>query len=97
MLVTDRGSGDKDTRPFTLESASDLKITIRIIARADLRYVGLYWYLFNVDLERWLKNGQVDGEQGVFTFYAARVPAGNWYIRIISANCNWEITVEKVT
>ncbi len=40
VLVTDRGSGNKDTRPFTLETPSDLKITIRITARADLRYVG---------------------------------------------------------
>jgi hypothetical protein len=97
VLVTDRGSGNKDTRPFTLETASDLKITIRIMARADLRYVSLAWYLYNVDLGRWIKNGEVNNEQGVFEFYAARVPAGNWYVKVISANCNWEITVEKVT
>ena len=97
VLVTDRGSGDKDTRPFTLETVSDLKITIRIIARADLRFVGLTWYLYNVDIDRWIRHGEVDEDQGVFEFYAARVPAGNWYVRIISANCNWEITVENVT
>jgi hypothetical protein len=97
ILVTDRGSGTKDTRPFTLETASDIKITIRIRATADLRYVSLSWYLYNVDLERWIKNGAINNEQGVFEFYAARVPAGNWYVKILSANCNWEITVEKVT
>jgi cytoskeletal protein RodZ len=97
ILVTDRGSGNKDTSPFTLDAPSDLKITIRITARANLRYVGLSWYLYNVDLERWIKNGGVNEEQGVFEFYAARIPAGNWYVRILSANCNWEITVEKVT
>jgi hypothetical protein len=97
VLLTDRGSGNKDARPFTLETASDLKITIRITARADLRYVGLSWYLYNVDLGRWIKNGEVNEEQGVFEFYAARIPAGNWYVKILSANCNWEITVEKVT
>jgi hypothetical protein len=97
VLITDRGSGNKETRPFTLETASDLKITIGIMARADLRYVSLSWYLYNVDLGRWIKNGEVNNEQGVFEFYAARIPAGNWYVKIISANCNWEITVEKVT
>jgi hypothetical protein len=97
VLITDRGSGTKDTRPFTLETASDIKITIRIRATADLQYVTLAWFLYNVDLERWIKNGQVNREQGVFEFYATRVPAGNWYVKIISANCNWEITVEKVT
>jgi len=49
VLVTDRGSGDKDTRPFTLETVSDLKITVRIKARADLRWVSLSWYLYNVE------------------------------------------------
>jgi hypothetical protein len=97
VLVTDRGSGNKETRPFTLDTSSDLKITIRIMARADLRYVSLSWYLYNVDLGRWIKNGDVNEEQGVFEFYAARVPAGNWYVKILSANCNWEIRVEKVT
>jgi hypothetical protein len=97
ILVTDRGSGNKETRPFTLDASSDLKITIRIMARADLRYVSLSWYLYNVDLGRWIKNGDVNEEQGVFEFYAARVPAGNWYVKILSANCNWEIRVEKVT
>jgi len=97
VLVTDRGSGNKDTRPFTLESPSDLKITIRVTARADLKFVSLHWYLYNVDIGRWIRNGEVDEEEGVFEFYAARVPAGNWYISILAANCNWEITVEKVT
>jgi len=97
VLVTDRGSGDKDTRPFTLETVSDLKITVRIKARADLRWVSLSWYLYNVEEGSWIKHGEVDEEEGVFEFYAARVPAGNWYIRILAANCDWEITVEKVT
>jgi hypothetical protein len=97
VLVTDRGSGDKDTRPFTLETVSDLKITVRIRARADLQWVGLSWYLYNVEEDLWIRHGEVDEEEGVFEFYVARVPAGNWYIRILAANCNWEITVEKVT
>jgi hypothetical protein len=97
VLVTDRGSGDKDTRPFTLETVSDLKITVRIRARADLRWVSLSWYLYNVEEGRWIKHGEVNQEEGDFEFYAARVPAGNWYIRILAANCDWEITVEKVT
>ncbi|MEM0348939.1 MAG: hypothetical protein QXD24_01970 [Candidatus Caldarchaeum sp.] len=97
ILVRDRGNGDKDTPPFTLEAASDLKIKITISARADLRYVGLSWYLHKVGETVSYKMGEIDEEQGVFEFYAAAIPRGNWYIRVISANCNWEITVEKVT
>jgi len=97
ILVTDSGSGNKDTRPFTLQSASDLKITVRIRAQADLEYVGFAWYLYNVELERWLKRGDVWEDEGVFEFYAANVPPGNWYVKILAANCRWEITVEKVT
>jgi hypothetical protein len=97
VLVTDRGSGNKETRPFTLETPSDLKITIRITARANLQYVSLSWYLYNVGSESFFKHGSIREEQGVFEFYAARVPTGNWYIEILAANCNWEIRVEKVT
>jgi hypothetical protein len=97
VLVTDRGSGRKETRPFTLETPSDLKITTRITARANLQYVSLSWYLYEVGFEVYFKTGSIREEQGVFEFYAARIPAGNWYVEILAANCNWEITVEKVT
>jgi hypothetical protein len=97
VLVTDRGSGRKETRPFTLETPSDLKLTIRITARANLQYVSLSWYLYEVGSEVYFKTGSIKEEQGVFEFYAARIPAGNWYVEILAANCNWEITVEKVT
>ncbi len=97
VLVTDRGSGRKETRPFTLETLSDLKITIRVTARANLQYVSLSWYLYEVGSEFYFKTGSIREEQGVFEFYAARIPAGDWYVEILAANCNWEITVEKVT
>jgi hypothetical protein len=42
VLVRDRGSGSKETPPFTREATSDLRIKVTIRARADLRYVGLY-------------------------------------------------------
>ena len=97
ILVSDRGSGNKDTKPFTLDSTSDLKIKIKLTARGDLKYVSLTWYLYNADLEKWLKTGEVEEEQGEFEFYAAKIPAGNWYVRILAANCDWELTVEKTT
>jgi len=97
VLVSDRGSGDKETRPFTLDSTSDLRLKLRITARADLRYVGLSWYLYQVGATRYFKSGSIDEEQGVFEFYLAAIPAGNWYVKILAANCNWELIVEKVT
>ncbi|MEM2651083.1 MAG: hypothetical protein QXU87_03270 [Candidatus Caldarchaeum sp.] len=97
VLVSDRGSGDKETRPFTLDSTADLRLKLRLTARADLRYVGLSWYLYQVGATRYFKSGSIDEEQGVFEFYLAAIPAGNWYVKILAANCNWELTVEKVT
>ncbi|MEM2613479.1 MAG: hypothetical protein QXO15_04530 [Nitrososphaerota archaeon] len=40
--------------------------------------------------------GDVDEESGSFEFYAAKIPPGDYYIKIISANCKWQIKVEKV-
>ncbi|MEM4170049.1 MAG: hypothetical protein QXY99_08195, partial [Thermoproteota archaeon] len=97
VLVRDRGSGSKETPPFTLEATSDLRIKMTIRARSDLRYVGLYWYLYEVGDDLSYKRGSILEEQGSFEFYAAAIPPGNWYIQINAANCNWEITVEKVT
>ena len=96
VLVSDSGSGDKDTRPFTLNETSDLKITVKMRARGDLEFVGLSWYLYVVELERWIKMGEVNEEVGEFEFYAANIPPGNYYIRVISANCKWTLRVEKV-
>jgi hypothetical protein len=96
VLVTDSGSGNKETRPFTLNETSDLKITIKIYPTADLKYVGLHWYLYILELGRWIKEGEINEESGTIEFYAARIPAGNYYVKVISANCKWEIKVEKI-
>ncbi len=45
VLLTDRGLGNKDTKPFTLEKKADIKITLTIKATVDLRFVTTYWYL----------------------------------------------------
>ena len=96
VLVSDSGSGDKDTRPFTLNETSDLRIVVRIRATADVEYVGFAWYLYIPEIERWIKNGKIWGEQGEFEFYAASIPPGNYYVKVISANCKWTLRVEKV-
>ncbi|MEM0384533.1 MAG: hypothetical protein QXV27_06785 [Candidatus Caldarchaeum sp.] len=97
ILVSDRGSGEKETRPFTLNATSDLQLKLKITARADLRFVVLYWHLYRVGSETSFKRGSIDGEQGSFEFYLAAIPAGNWYVKILAANCNWELIVEKMT
>jgi len=89
--MTDSGSGDKDTRPFTVEARSDLKITVVVRARAAIEYVGLSWYLRPVG-ERvgYITSGDVNEEQGTFEFYAAAIPPGNYHIHVLAANYNWE-------
>ena len=96
VLVSDSGSGDKDTRPFTLNETSDLKIVVRIRATADVEYVGFAWYLFIPEIDRWIKNGEISEDQGEFEFYVASIPPGNYYVKVLSANCKWTLKVEKV-
>jgi hypothetical protein len=96
VLINDSGSGNKDTRPFTLNETSDLKITLRVYPTADLKYVLLSWYLYIPEVEKWIRQGSISQESGILEFYATHIPPGNYYVRVISANCRWELTVEKV-
>jgi len=89
--VSDRDSGNKETRPFTLNSTSDLKLKLRITARADLRYVVLAWYLYEVGSTTSFKTGSINEELGAVEFYLTAIPAGNWYISVLAANCNWRL------
>lgn len=99
ILVSDSGSGDKDTRPFTLNETSDLKIIITIYPTADLKYVGLRWYLVPVGSERYqaVRTGSINEESGRKEFYLTAIRPGNYYVSIISANCRWEIKVVTAT
>jgi len=96
VLVTDSGSGNKETRPFTLNETSDLKITVKIYPTGDVKYILYSWYLYILEIGKWIKQGDINQESGTFEFYAARIPPGNYYVKVISANCKWEIRVEKV-
>jgi hypothetical protein len=95
ILLIDSGSGNKDTKTFTLSERSDLKITVMVSPTSDVKYVGLYWYLLTLNDEL-VKQGSLSGESGITEFYAVNVPQGKYYLRIYSANCKWEIKVEKV-
>ncbi|MEM0233498.1 MAG: hypothetical protein QXL22_05710 [Candidatus Nezhaarchaeales archaeon] len=97
VMVVDSGSGYKDTRPFTLNETSDLKIIITIYPTSDLKYVSLHWYLVPVGLERYeaIRDGSIEEESGREEFYLTAIPPGNYYVDIISANCKWEIKIEK--
>ena len=96
ILITDSGSGNKDTRPFTLDETSDLKITVKITPTADLKYVLFDWYLYIPGVEKWLKHATVEEDAGTFEFYAAKIPPGDYYVKVLAANCKWEISVEKI-
>jgi len=80
-----------------LNETSDLKIIVKIYPTTDLKYVGFHWYLYILELEKWIKDGSINEESGTFEFYAARIPPGNYYVKVLSANCKWEIKVEKIT
>ena len=99
ILLSDSGSGTKDTRPFTLNETSDLRIIFTIYPKAELKYVGINWYLVPVGAESYfdaIKSGTSREESGKVEFYAAAVPSGSYYIHVTSANCRWSVKVEKV-
>ena len=96
-LMTDRGSGDKNTRPFTLNETADLRIEVTL--RGDPEYAALTWRLIPVGAEPWeaIADGSIDRDVGEFQFYAYQVPPGNYYINILSANVKWTIKVIKIS
>lgn len=95
VMVTDSGSGSKETRPFTLNETSDLKITVTINPTADLEWVSFSWFLYDLNKDTFIKYGDVREEAGSFEFYAAKIPPGDYYVKILAANCKWQIKVEK--
>ncbi|MEM3080943.1 MAG: hypothetical protein QXH32_05155 [Candidatus Caldarchaeum sp.] len=68
VLVSDRDSGIKETKPFTLNSTSDLKLKLGITATAELRFVTLHWYLYKVCSERYCKEGSIDKSRECLSF-----------------------------
>ena len=96
-LMSDKGSGDKNTKPFTLNETADLRIEVYL--RGSPEYAGFHWYLIPVGAEKYqfIADGGVDEDVGSFEFYAYQVPPGSYYIHVISANVKWEISVYKLT
>jgi len=96
-LMTDRGSGSKNTKPFTLNETADLRIEVYL--RGSPEYAGFHWYLVPVGAEEYeyIDDGEVDEEVGSFEFYVYQVPPGNYYLNVLSANVKWEVSVYKLT
>ena len=96
-LMSDEGSGKKNTKPFTLNETSDLRIVVKVWGSPE--WALLHWYLVPVGAEPYdaIADGEVDKDVGSFEFYAYQVPPGNYYLYVLSANVKWEVSVYRLT
>ncbi len=96
ILMSDSGSGSKSTRPFTLTETSDIKIVFQISGPEE--YVVLGWFMYPTgERIRYIDNGEVMEDVGSFEFYVAKVPPGDYYLKVLSANCKWKVKVTLMT
>jgi len=95
ILLTERGKGNKETKPFTVENETDLHIIVTLRAVSDPRNI---YFSFGITRIKgpYKAIGRITGEEGVFEFYVREVAAGNYYLEILSNNCEWEVVVKKV-
>jgi len=96
VLMSDSGSGDKSTRPFTLTETSDIKIVFQISGPEE--YVVLGWFMYPIgESILYIDHGEVSEDVGSFEFYVAKVPPGDYYLKVLSANCKWKVKVILMT
>ena len=97
VLMRDSGSGSKNTKAFTLNETADLKI--KAYLRGSPEYAIFHWYLIPVGAEEYeyIDDGEVSEDVGSFDFNVYRVPAGDYYLKILSANVKWKVEVTLMT
>ena len=96
ILMSDSGSGSKSTRPFTLTETSDIKIVFQISGPEE--YVVLGWFMYPTgESILYIDHGEVSEDVGSFEFYVAKVPPGDYYLKVLSANCKWKVKVILMT
>jgi len=96
ILLTARGKGNKETKPFTVENTTDLQIIVTLKAISDPRDIYFNFVLKPINSVFYKPIGKITSEEGVFEFYLIKVEADNYYLRIESRNCEWEVVVKKV-
>jgi hypothetical protein len=95
--MSDSGTGDKDTRPFTLGEERDIKVVFTLRPRTeDLGVVFLGWLLYDAETMEWIRKGEINEAGGMHEFYLTSVPPGKYFIRVLAANTDWEVSVYLV-
>jgi len=92
FLMIDSGSGDKNTKPFTIDKRTTLVILV-VIDAEDPEGVLFSWFLRRIGEKGYIDVGSVEERVGNFTFYVYDVPPGTYYLKIISTNCMWAVGV----
>ncbi len=92
FLMIDSGSGNKNTKPFTINRGTTLVILV-VIDAEDPRGVLFSWFLRRIGEKGYIDVGSIEGRIGNFTFYVYDVPPGTYYLKIISTNCMWAVGV----
>jgi hypothetical protein len=91
-LVTYSGSGDGSSSAFTATTSSVYIKTQVTTSDPSLSLVS--WYIYPVGSAVYAANGDVNGQSGSFNFTGYGLTVGSdYYVMVISANANWQITV----
>jgi hypothetical protein len=97
IIMSDSGTGDKDTRPFTLSEETDIKVVFTLRPRTeDLGVVFLGWLLYDAETMEWIRKGEINEAGGMHEFYLTSVPPGKYFIRVLAANTDWKVSVYLV-
>jgi len=96
VLMSGPGSGSKSTRPFTLTETPDIKIVFQISGPEE--YVVLGWFMYPTgERVRYIDHAEVTEDVESFEFYVAKAPPGDYYLKVLSANCKWKVKVILMT
>ena len=95
VLVNYSGSGNGNSPPFTATTSS-VSVVVQVMSNATA-LSGVAWYIFPVNQQLYVANGEVNGQTGSFNFtgYGLK-PGSTYYVTIVSANANWQITVDEL-
>lgn len=95
VLVNYSGSGTANSPPFTA-TTSMANVTLEVSSsNPSLSTVG--WFVYPTSSPIAVSLGEVSGKVGTFDFYAYNLtPGATYYVSVLSANANWQITVNAV-
>jgi len=96
VLLNYTGSGFANSPPFT-STTPTVKITLNVaITSSDPSLGAASWYLYQISGTSSFDLGSVNGKSGSFDFYSyGLTPGSAYYVKVLSANANWNVVVTE--